>query len=93
MHMVCALHAVTGATLLINRYVPLGLAIHLPVSIQMTLFHIVHDPATGFMAYLILGLNLFLMFAYREAYNPLLRAKHTLSASELSDEEASAESE
>lgn len=72
---VCITHALAGALVLVNRYVPLALAIHLPVSLQMTLFHIVLDPKTGPAAFMILALNMFLIWVHRESYRRLLVAK------------------
>ena len=79
MQSVCIAHVLTGASLLVNRFLPLALAIHLPVSIQMTLFHLVLEPISGVMAYAILAINLFLMYAHRTAYLPMLVAKHELA--------------
>lgn len=72
MQTVCAVHAVTGVALLTSHFVPLALVLHLSVSIQMTLFHLLLDPWTGWLAYAILALNLFLLYAYRKAYYALL---------------------
>ena len=74
---VCATHLLAGLLLLVNRFVPLALAAHLPVSIQMVLFHLFLDPGTGAIAYMVLALNIFLIGAYREAYRDLLIAKYT----------------
>ena len=51
MDSVCIAHVAVGAALLANRFVPLALVIHFPVSLQMVLFHVVLAPATGFLAY------------------------------------------
>lgn len=76
MHTVCLTHTLVGAALLANRFVPLALAVHLPITLQMVLFHIVLDPSTGIMAYMICALNVFLMIAYRKAYVSLLAPRH-----------------
>ena len=76
MHSVCVAHVLAGAALLVNRFVPLALAIHLPVSLMMSLFHVALEPATGIMAYAILVLNVILMVAYRDAYVALLKPRH-----------------
>jgi hypothetical protein len=75
MHSVAVTHLVAGLMILFNRFVPLALVIHLPVSIQMTLFHLFLDPGTGMIAYLVLVLNLLLMIAHRAAYRGLLVAR------------------
>lgn len=71
MHSVAVTHLIAGLLLVANRFVPLALAIHLPVSIQMTLFHLFLDPGTGVIAYLVLLLNVLLMVSYHNAYTGL----------------------
>ena len=66
-------HVGCGALLLLNRFVPLALAVHLPVSIQMVLFHVFLDLPTGVIAYAICVLNLFLIFVYRDSYAALFK--------------------
>ena len=78
MHSVVLTHLVAGVLIILNRFVPLALAVHLPVSVQMTLFHLFLDPATGAIAYLVLVLNVALMVYYRRAYRLLLVAKTDL---------------
>ncbi|MCB9898139.1 MAG: DoxX family protein [Planctomycetes bacterium] len=72
---VCVVHLLAGLLLLGNRFVPLALAMHLPVSVEMTLFHLTLDPGTGAMAYAVLLLNLVLIVAYRGAYAGLRTAR------------------
>ncbi len=74
---VIAVHLVSGILAMINRYVPFALAIHLPVSIQMLLLHLVYDPGTGGFAYLVVVLNFYLLYKYRGPYKELLAAKAT----------------
>ena len=69
---VAAIHLVAGLLILCNRLVPLALVIHLPVSIQMVLFHLFLDVKTGVLAYAILALNVLLMVWYRQSYRDLL---------------------
>lgn len=75
MHTVVVTHLVCGVLLLTNWYTPLALAVHLPVSIQMTLFHLFLDPGTGAIAYFVLLLNVSAMAWHRESYSRLLEAK------------------
>lgn len=72
---VCLAHAVAGILLLGNRFVPLALMLHLPVSLQMVLFHLSLDPRTGAIAYLILTLNVFLIWVHQESFSALLQAR------------------
>lgn len=64
-----------GAALLSNRFVALALLILAPVTVNIFLFHISLDPANGAPGYAVFALNLFLLFAYKEKYVPLLSAK------------------
>jgi len=75
MHSVVLTHLVAGLLLVVNRFVPLALVIHLPVSIQMTLFHVFLDPMTGAIAYIVLALNVVLMISYRYTYRGLFVAR------------------
>lgn len=82
MHTVAAVHLVAGLLIVVNRFVPLALAVHLPVSIQMTLFHLCLDPGTGVIAYLVLILNVALMVRYRDSFRGLLVAKVQFDSSD-----------
>lgn len=73
MHTVAATHLFAGFFVIINRFVPLALAVHLPVSIQMGLFHLFLDPATGVFAFLVLAFNIALIVIYRDSYRELLK--------------------
>lgn len=81
MHTSCLAHMVAGGLLLANRFVPLALAIHLPVSILMVQFHVVLDLRSGFGAGLILVLNLLLILAHRKSYSALLTPRVALGDS------------
>ena len=72
MQSVTLTHLAAGIFILLNRFVPLALLVHLPVSLQMTLFHLCLDPATGAIAYGVLALNLGLLYCYRNSLSPLL---------------------
>ena len=75
MHGVAILHLLSGVLLLLNRFVPLALAIHLPVSLQMSLFHFFLDPKNGIVAFSVLILNGLLMYFYRDSYRQLFASK------------------
>ncbi|MEM7234598.1 MAG: hypothetical protein AAF517_20635 [Planctomycetota bacterium] len=72
---VCLAHIVSGGLVLVGRFVPLALVLHLPISVLMVLFHLVLDPRSGGGAYLILPLNLFLLYVHRASFRPLLTPK------------------
>ena len=64
-----------GVLLLVNRYVPLALVLLAPISINIVSFHLFLDPAGIGAAALVMLLNAYLLFAYRNQYKPLLSAK------------------
>ncbi|MFJ7367307.1 hypothetical protein ACIQWQ_24850 [Peribacillus frigoritolerans] len=66
---------VSGVAFVTKRFVPLGLVIFMPVSVNMVVFHIFLEPTTGVGAYFILLMNTYLMFKHIEDYRPLLKAK------------------
>jgi len=64
-----------GLLLLINRFVPLALALIAPILVGILVFHIRMQPAgIGPGAFLSL-LELFLAWAYRDAFRAMLRAR------------------
>ena len=72
--LVAVVEIVSGALILINRFVPLALVILLPVMLNAFLVHAFMDPANIAGAGVFLFLNVFLMFQYKEAYKSLLKA-------------------
>ncbi len=69
-----ATEVTAGALLLSGRYVPLALTLLAPVIVNIVAFHAFLSPALALPA-LVLALELFLAWAYRDAYRPLLRAR------------------
>ena len=66
---------VSGALLLLGRFVPLALVLLAPISIQICLFHISIEPAGLPMAILILLLQAYLGFvSYRHSFVGVLSA-------------------
>ena len=66
---------VGGLLLLGNRFVPLALALLAPVLVNIFAFHLFLEPASIGMAALLLGLELFLAWSYRDAFRSMLRAR------------------
>jgi uncharacterized membrane protein YphA (DoxX/SURF4 family) len=64
-----------GALLLLNRFVPLALALIAPVIVNIILFHIFLAPSGIAMAIVVLVLELYLAWSYRGAYLPMLAAR------------------
>jgi uncharacterized membrane protein YphA (DoxX/SURF4 family) len=64
-----------GALLLLNRFVPLALVVLAPVIVNIVLVHILLAPSGLAIALVILGLELYLAWAYRQAFASLLTAR------------------
>ena len=63
---------VGGALLLSNRFVPLGLALLAPVVVNIFAFHALLAPTGVPVAAVIVALEVYLAWAYRAAYRPML---------------------
>jgi uncharacterized membrane protein YphA (DoxX/SURF4 family) len=72
--LVKGVEVVVGALLLTNRFVPLALALIAPIVVNIFLFHSVLTPPNP-VAILVLALNVYLAWTYRDAYRPMLAAK------------------
>jgi putative oxidoreductase len=70
---IAGVQVVGGLLLLIGRFVPLGLALLVPVIVNIVLYHIFLDPSGLGMACVISVLALFLLWAYRDRFAPLLK--------------------
>ena len=73
------IEVVAGILLLIGFFVPLTLVVLAPISIHILLFHTILTPSGAPMGIVILALNLYLAWAYRDHYKPLFERKATLS--------------
>ena len=65
----------SGLALLANRFTTLALALLAPIVVGITVFHLLLEPAGLPIALLVLALEVFLAWSYREAYRPMLRAR------------------
>ena len=66
---------IVGALLLSNRFVPLALALVAPIVVNIFAFHAFLAPAGIGLAALIVALEVFLAWAYRDAFRPVLAAR------------------
>ena len=73
MMLVGIVEAVAGLSLLINKYAALMMIIMMSVSVNAVLYHLTLDPATSMMAFLLLLLNIMMLFAYKDKYKELLK--------------------
>jgi hypothetical protein len=63
---------VAGAALLLGRYVPLALTLLAPDIVNIVLFHLFLAPIGLPLAFLILALELYLAWSYRDVFRPVL---------------------
>jgi len=66
--------------LLINRFVPLALALLAPIVVGIITFHVAMAPATIGPGIVVLVMELYLAWAYRGAFRPMLQANTTPGA-------------
>lgn len=65
---------VSGLMILTGRFLPLGLVLLAPVSVNILLLHIFLDQTGLPMAIFIIAAQLFLAWAYRDSFSSLLQA-------------------
>jgi uncharacterized membrane protein YphA (DoxX/SURF4 family) len=70
--LVMATQLLSGVLLLINRFVPLALALLAPVVVNIVAFHVFLAPSGLGLAIFVLALELYLAWAYRRAYRSML---------------------
>jgi hypothetical protein len=63
---------IVGALLVSNRFVPLALALIAPVIVNIVAFHTFIEPSGAIMAGVVLVLEIYLAWSYRNAYLPML---------------------
>ena len=80
-----AIEVVAGLALLSNRFVPLALALLAPILVNINLFHIVFAPAGLPLTLGLVALELYLAWAYRGAFLPMLQARVEPSLSIAAD--------
>jgi len=74
MSVVALVEAVSGLMILIGWFLPLGLILLAPVSVNILLFHSFLDPNGLPVAIFIVILQLFLAWAYRDSFSGALQA-------------------
>ena len=63
---------IVGALLLVNRFVPLALALIAPFIVHAVAFHLFLEPSGRPVALAFLALEIYLAWAYRKAFRPML---------------------
>jgi uncharacterized membrane protein YphA (DoxX/SURF4 family) len=66
-----------GALLLLNRFVPLALALIAPVIVNIVAFHAFLEPSGIVVALVVLILEIYLAWAYRGAFRSMLASRVT----------------
>jgi len=64
-----------GALLLSNRFVALALALLAPIVVNIVAFHTLLAPSGAALALVVLALEVYLAWSYRDAYRPMLAAR------------------
>jgi hypothetical protein len=72
MKLVKAIELVAGVLLLSNRFVPLALVLLAPGVVSIALYHLLLDPTFLWIVPLVVGLEGFLLWSYRGAFQGLL---------------------
>lgn len=75
MAVVSGTEVIVALLLLMNRFVPLALALLAPIVVGIITFHVAIAPATIVPGLVVLLMELYLAWAYRGAFRPMLRAK------------------
>ncbi len=75
MTLIKVIELASGLALLSNRFTTLALALLAPIIVGIVFFHAKLEPSGLPIALGILALELFLAWAYRAAYRPMLRAR------------------
>ena len=75
LQLIGATQFIVGALLLANRLVPLALALFAPFIVNSIAFHLFLEPSGRIMAAVFLAMELYLAWAYRAAYRPMLAAR------------------
>jgi uncharacterized membrane protein YphA (DoxX/SURF4 family) len=75
MPLVAGTQLLTGTLLLMNRFVPLALALLAPIIVGIMTFHIFLAPKSIGLAIVVLLMELYLAWAYRHAFRPMLAMK------------------
>jgi len=87
-----ALTEIAGGLMLVSgRFVPLGLTLLAPVVVNIVAFHLFLAPAGLGMPVVVLAMEVYLAWAYRDAFAPMLRmrsAPHTADEKQLAVAEA-----
>ena len=77
MPLVMGTQLIVGVLLLLNRFVPLALALIAPIIVGIVAFHVFLAPSGMAIVVVVLILELYLAWAYRNAFRPMLAMRTT----------------
>jgi uncharacterized membrane protein YphA (DoxX/SURF4 family) len=80
MWVVSGTEVIVAVLLLLNRFVPLALALIAPIIVGILTFHVFLAPSSIGPGLVLLGLELYLAWSYRGAFRPMLAARNTPGA-------------
>jgi uncharacterized membrane protein YphA (DoxX/SURF4 family) len=75
MQLIGVTQLVVGVLLLVNRFVPLALALLAPFLVNSAAFHVFLEPSGLPMVMIFVALEVYLAWAYRNAFRPMLAAR------------------
>ena len=78
--LIAGTQVLVGVLLLSNRFVPLALALIAPEVVNIIAFHAFLAPSGAVLAVVVLALEIYLAWAYRKAYLPMLAMRAKPSA-------------
>lgn len=84
MPLIFGTQAVVGSLLLVNRFVPLALALIAPFFVNSFAFHVFLVPSGLGIVIFLLALELYLVWTCRETYRPMLTMRVTPNARPVS---------
>lgn len=84
MPVVAVVELVAGIMLLVNRLAPLALALLAPLVVGIFGFHVLLAPDGAIMAVVIALAEVYLAWAYRDAFKPMLAWRHSQATPSLS---------
>lgn len=75
MPLIGATQLLAGALLVLNRFVPLALALLAPFLVNAIVFHAVLEPTGLPIAAIFLAIEVYLAWVYRDAFRPMLKSR------------------
>lgn len=75
MYLVKAIELICGIALITGQFVPLATVVIFPITLNIFLYHAFLDPKTILISLVIILLNLFVAYGYKDNYTLLLKRK------------------